>query len=114
MRVLPEFGMSRDELMAGLHELGIDCSVHFIPMHTQPYLGPLLGDGVDPSRFPAAEAVFQQIVSLPLYPTLRDDQVDRVCVAIAGLRRAARRANGNGTNGRTNGSHTNDTKGGLT
>jgi hypothetical protein len=69
---------------------------------------------VDPSRFPAAEAVFQQIVSLPLYPTLRDDQVDRVCAAIAGLRRRPRRANGNGTNGRTNGSHTNDTKGGLT
>ena len=88
-------------------------------MHTQPYLGPLLGDGVDPSRFPAAEAVFQQIVSLPLYPTLRDDQVDRVCAAIAGLRRRPRRVNGNGTNGRangngTNGSHIDDIKGGLT
>jgi dTDP-4-amino-4,6-dideoxygalactose transaminase len=123
IRVLPAFGMSRDELMAGLHELGVDCSVHFIPMHTQPYLGPLLGDGVDPSRFPAAEAVFEQIVSLPLYPGLRDDQVDRVCAAIAGLRRAARRTGGNGTNGRTNhrtngngtnGSQTNDTKGGQT
>lgn len=118
MRVLPGFGMSRDELMAGLHELGIDCSVHFIPMHTQPYLGPLLGDGVDPRRFPAAEAVFEQIVSLPLYPTLRDDQVDRVCAAIAGLRRS-RRASGNGSNGRTNGnetngSQTNNSKGGQT
>jgi dTDP-4-amino-4,6-dideoxygalactose transaminase len=106
IRVLPAFGMSRDELMAGLHELGIDCSVHFIPMHTQPYLGSLLGDGVDPRRFPAAEAVFEQIVSLPLYPTLRDNQVDRVCAAIAGLRRS-RRASGNGTNGRANGSRTN-------
>jgi dTDP-4-amino-4,6-dideoxygalactose transaminase len=114
IRVLPAFGMSRDELMAGLHELGIDCSVHFIPMHTQPYLGPLLGDGADPRRFPAAEAVFEQIVSLPLYPTLRDDQVDRVCAAIAGLRRS-RRAGGNGTNGsRTNGSQTNHSKGGPT
>jgi dTDP-4-amino-4,6-dideoxygalactose transaminase len=109
IRVLPSFGMSRDELMAALHELGIDCSVHFIPMHIQPYLGPLLGDGVDPSRFPVAETVFQQIVSLPLYPALRDDQVDRVCAAIAGLGRRPRR-----TNGRTNGDRANGAGGAAT
>jgi dTDP-4-amino-4,6-dideoxygalactose transaminase len=107
IRVLPSFGLSRDEFIAALHELGIDCSVHFIPMHTQPYLGPLLGDGVDPTRFPAAETAFQQIVSLPLYPTLRDDQVDRVCMAIAGLGRRARRANGGPANGSRNGGRSN-------
>jgi dTDP-4-amino-4,6-dideoxygalactose transaminase len=105
VRVLPSFGMTRDEFIAGLHELGVDCSVHFIPMHTQPYLGPILGDGVDPKRFPGAETVFQQIVSLPLYPSLRDDQVDRVCAAIAGLGRRARPANGARTNGAGNGAH---------
>jgi dTDP-4-amino-4,6-dideoxygalactose transaminase len=109
IQVLPEFGMTRDELMAGLHELGIDCSVHFIPMHTQPYLAPILGDGVDPGRFPAAEAAFPQIVSLPLYPSLRDDQVDRVCAAIAGLRRRPRRANGAAANGAGNGATSNPT-----
>jgi dTDP-4-amino-4,6-dideoxygalactose transaminase len=87
IQVLPAFGIGRDELIASLHELGIDCSVHFIPLHTQPYLGPILGDGVDPRRFPAAETAFQQIVSLPLYPALRDDQVDRICSAIADLGR---------------------------
>jgi dTDP-4-amino-4,6-dideoxygalactose transaminase len=83
VRVLPSFGMTRDELMAGLHEMGIDCSVHFIPMHTQPYLGRILGDEVDPARFPAAETAFEQIVSLPLYPALGDEHVDRTCAAIA-------------------------------
>jgi dTDP-4-amino-4,6-dideoxygalactose transaminase len=103
IRVLPSFGLTRDELGARLHELGIDCSVHFIPLHTQPYLRPLLGDGVDPGRFPVAEAVFHQIVSLPLYPSLRDDQVDRVCAAIAQLSIGANggrgkvASNGNGT-----------------
>jgi hypothetical protein len=85
--VLPSFGMSRDEFIARLHEQGIDCSVHFIPLHQQPYLRRFVGDGVDPGRFPVAEMVFQQVVSLPLYPALRDDHVDRVCEVIAALGR---------------------------
>jgi dTDP-4-amino-4,6-dideoxygalactose transaminase len=99
IRVLPSFGLTRDEFVAGLHEAGIDCSVHFIPLHTQPYLAPILGDGVDPKRFPAAEVAFQQIVSLPLYPALREDQVDRICAAIADLGRRSRRSNGTSRNG---------------
>jgi dTDP-4-amino-4,6-dideoxygalactose transaminase len=87
VQVLPEFGASRDELIAGLSERGIECSVHFIPNHQQPYLHELLGEGSDPGRFPGAEAVSQRNVSLPLYPALRDDQVDRVCEAIADVAR---------------------------
>lgn len=87
VQVLPEFGTSRDELMAELSEQGIDCSVHFIPNHQQPYLRELLGDEVDPRRFPGAEAVSERNISLPLYPALRDDQVDRVCEVIADVGR---------------------------
>jgi perosamine synthetase len=85
VQVMPEFGASRDELIADLGEQGIECSVHFIPNHQQPYLRGLLAEGTDPARFPGAEAVSQRNVSLPLYPALRDDQVDRVCDAIASL-----------------------------
>jgi dTDP-4-amino-4,6-dideoxygalactose transaminase len=91
IRVLPSFGASRDELIAYLAEQGIDCSVHFIPLHQQPYLRQQLGDGVDRELFPVAEEVFQQIVSLPLYPALRDDQVDRICEVIAALGRRTHR-----------------------
>jgi perosamine synthetase len=83
VQVLPEFGASRDELIAELSERGIECSVHFIPNHQQPYLRELLGEGSDPGRFPGAEAVSRRNVSLPLYPALRDDQVDRICEAVA-------------------------------
>jgi perosamine synthetase len=31
---------------------------------------------------PGAEAWFRQVVSLPIYPRLTDDQVDRVCDAV--------------------------------
>jgi dTDP-4-amino-4,6-dideoxygalactose transaminase len=91
VQVMPEFGASRDELIADLGEQGIECSVHFIPNHQQPYLRGLLAEGTDPARFPGAEAVSQRNVSLPLYPALRDDQVDRVCDAIASLCRRKRR-----------------------
>jgi len=83
VRVLPRFGVSRDELIAALHAREIECSVHFIPNHQQPYLRRLLGADTDPRLFPAAEEAASQIVSLPLYPALRDDQVDRICEAIA-------------------------------
>ncbi len=98
VQVLPEFGTSRDELIGQLGERGIECSVHFIPNHQQPYLRELLGDGVDPGRFPVAEAVSQRIVSLPLYPALSDEQVDRVCEAIADVARRGRRAGRAGGN----------------
>ena len=85
VRVEPQFGVGRDELMAGLAEAGIDCSVHFIPNHQQPYFRRFLDlDGG--ASFPNAEAVFPQLVSLPLYPSLSDAQVHRVCEAIAEMR----------------------------
>jgi dTDP-4-amino-4,6-dideoxygalactose transaminase len=83
IRVTAGYGMTRDELITRLAEAGIDCSVHFIPMHQQPYLQGL--PGVAPEYFPVAEGAFQQYLSLPLYPDLTDAQVERVCAEIAAM-----------------------------
>jgi perosamine synthetase len=88
VRVGAEFGMHRDHLVTRLSERGIDCSVHFIPIHHHHYFQLALGWNVR-GGFPVADAVFEQIVSLPLYPGLRDDQVDRVCAEIAELQGTA-------------------------
>jgi len=82
--------MDRDRMIAELAERGVDCSVHFIPLHHQPYFLRLLG-GHLASEFPAADALFPQIVSLPLHPSLTDQEVDRVCDAIADVGAQARR-----------------------
>jgi dTDP-4-amino-4,6-dideoxygalactose transaminase len=90
VRVLPELGIGRDQFIASLSERGIDCSVHFIPLHKQPYFRELLGAEID--EFPNADALFEQIVSLPLYPLMADEDVVRVGVAVGAVAAAAPRA----------------------
>jgi len=82
VRVQPSFGLVRDRFIAELADSGIDCSVHFIPLHQQPYLRELDATG----RFPIADEVFEQIVSLPFYQSLTDDEVDHVCEVIASMK----------------------------
>jgi len=84
-----EYGLDRDSFMREIAERGVDCSVHFIPLHHQPYFKRLLASQ-RPQTFPAADAAFSRIVSLPFYPGLSDDLVDRICEEIDGIRVSAR------------------------
>jgi len=88
IRVEPDFGTDRDTFIRLLSERGVDCSVHFIPLHHQPYFQKMLGDEVTRS-FPVADAVFPTIVSLPFYPGLTDDMLDWICEEIDEIRSAA-------------------------
>jgi len=69
----------RERLITELGARGIAAGVHYpVPLHLQPayeYLGHKRGD------FPVAEAAAAQIVSLPMFPELSDDQVDAVAAA---------------------------------
>lgn len=61
--------LNRNELFQKLKEKGIQCSVHFIPLHLQPFYQKRFfykyGD------FPCAEKVYENILSLPLYPSMK-------------------------------------------
>ncbi len=67
----------RDELAQHIKEKGIGWSIYYpIPLHLQKcfaYLGYKEGD------FPVAERVSKEIIALPMYPELRDDEVDYIC-----------------------------------
>ena len=89
IRVDDTFGVTRDDLIATLAERGIECSVHFIPIHHHAYFRALLETGND--RFPVADEAFRTVLSLPLHPGLTADDVDRVCREIADVGRLARR-----------------------
>ena len=54
---------------------GIGTSVHFIPLHLHPLYARM---GYRPGQFPAAEAAYAGAISLPIWPGMSDDQIDRV------------------------------------
>ncbi|MDP2948011.1 MAG: DegT/DnrJ/EryC1/StrS aminotransferase family protein [Chloroflexota bacterium] len=72
-----------------LRERGIGTSVHFIPIHFHPWYRENLGYG--PGDFPQAEAAYQGVVSLPLYPQMTGEQVTRVAETVIEVVRAHRR-----------------------
>ena len=70
----------RDELRKHLKERGIYTLVHYpIPIHLQPAYADL---ALSPGSLPNTEQAAREVLSLPLYPELREDQVERVCRAI--------------------------------
>lgn len=76
----------RDGFIDGLAADGIGTSVHYIPLHRQPFWRDRYG--LDASDFPQAEEAFTSLVSLPLYTAMTDADADRV---IASVRRHAER-----------------------
>lgn len=66
----------RKRVYLELRERGIHTQVHYIPVHLQPYYRDLLGTAE--GDCPHAEAYYRHALSLPLYPALADDDVDRV------------------------------------
>ncbi len=81
VRVQDDFGMSRDAVVDALAAAGIGTSVHFIPVHHQPYFRDLLGAD-EYGSLPGADAIFPRLLSLPLHPGLSDADIDQVCAAL--------------------------------
>lgn len=73
-------GINRTELFGTLREEGIGVNVHYIPVHLHPYYRQRLNTG--PGLCPVAEAAYEQILSLPIFPGMTDDDIDRVIVTI--------------------------------
>ena len=84
VRVQERFGTTRDHLVELLAAAGIGTSVHFIPVHHQPYFQRLLGP-TECSSLPVADAVFPTLLSLPMHPGLTDPDIARVADTLAAL-----------------------------
>jgi len=83
----------RAAIAATLAEAGIASGIHYpIPIHLQPaYQDQPDALGVRPAGYPVAEALASRILSLPIFPELRDDEVDRICALVEQTTRLASR-----------------------
>ena len=78
---LAALSISRDQFIEALRAENIGSSVHFIPLHLHPYYRKEFG--FSRGAFPAAEAVFDRIVSFPIYPGMKDEDVKDVVHAVS-------------------------------
>jgi perosamine synthetase len=74
----------RDRVIARLAERAVHCSVHFIPLHRLECYRGLLDGGRLAAELPGAEAAFESILSLPLYPSMSDREIEIVCQELVG------------------------------
>lgn len=83
IRVTETSPIERATLQTALAEMGIQTGIHYpIPCHLQPafhHLGYRAGD------FPHAETLCQDILSLPMFPGLADEQIHQVVHAVQSL-----------------------------
>lgn len=66
----------RPEVFAALKEMGIGTNVHYIPVHLHPYYRERFGTGR--GLCPQAEASYEQILSLPMFPRLELKDIDMI------------------------------------
>lgn len=80
----------RDELAAWLGRHGIGTAVHYpVPVHLQPAFAHL---GLAEGALPETERACREVLSLPIYPELRAEQVERVAEVVAAFRPRAEEA----------------------
>lgn len=86
---LERLKIDRNQFIEGLREREIGTSVHFIPLHLHPYYRDKYG--YKPADFPNASAVFERIVSLPIYPGMTGADVERVIDTVKNIAQQYRR-----------------------
>jgi dTDP-4-amino-4,6-dideoxygalactose transaminase len=70
----------RDELVEALRERGVGTGVYYpIPVHRQ---RPFVERGYGELRFPVAERLCEEAVSIPVHPSLSDDEVGQVIATV--------------------------------
>ena len=81
--------IDRDEFIRELGRRNIGVSVHFIPLHIQPYYRDRYGYA--PGDLPNAFGAFQRILSLPIYAKMTDEDIEDVIAAVTDAVEACRR-----------------------
>ncbi len=72
--------VGRKEVFSALRDRGIGVNVHYIPVHYHPLYQRRLG--TKKGLCPVAEGVYERIITLPLFPSMEDGDVEQVKRAV--------------------------------
>jgi len=77
---LDRLRVGRAEVFSALRAEGIGVNVHYVPVHLHPFYRENFGTG--PGDCPAAEAAYERILSLPIFPSMSDADAEDVVRAV--------------------------------
>ncbi|MFY7864997.1 DegT/DnrJ/EryC1/StrS family aminotransferase [Roseateles sp.] len=86
LRLSDAADIDRDAFIEAMFAAGIGCSVHYIPLHLQPYWRDRYG--LTPEQFPHSQKAYERSFSIPLYTAMTDADVERVIAAVRRIARA--------------------------
>ncbi|HSN76313.1 MAG TPA: UDP-4-amino-4,6-dideoxy-N-acetyl-beta-L-altrosamine transaminase [Anaerolineae bacterium] len=78
-----EIGLSRAQVFAALRREGIGVNVHYIPVHLHPFYRRRFGTA--PGLCPVAEAAYWQLITLPVFPAMNDNDVRDVVTGVGNV-----------------------------
>jgi dTDP-4-amino-4,6-dideoxygalactose transaminase len=73
---LDRLSVDRNQFLQELQSAGVGCSVHWRPLHLHPYYEQTFG--WRPTDLPISTEVWSRLVSLPIFPGMREDEVEHV------------------------------------
>jgi dTDP-4-amino-4,6-dideoxygalactose transaminase len=76
---LDQIGKKHPEVFESLRKQHIGVNLHYIPVHSQPYFRQM---GFKAGDFPEAERYYTEAISLPMFSTLSEAQLDEIVAAL--------------------------------
>jgi dTDP-4-amino-4,6-dideoxygalactose transaminase len=83
LRLKPQAPVERNRFIELMAQAGVGCSVHFIPLHHHPYWRELRG--AHAPALPVADAQFGRAVSLPIFSSMTQEQIDKVIASVRSI-----------------------------
>lgn len=86
---LEQLTINRAEFVEALRAQNIGSSIHFIPVHLHPYYRDRYG--YKPGDYPRTEHTYERIISLPLFPGMKAQDLEDVIAAVTWIVQKHRR-----------------------
>ncbi len=80
---LERLKINRAQLIDEMRKLNVGAGVHFMPVHQHVYYTQTYN--LDDKNYPVASSVFPRLVSLPIYPGMKEEHIDKVINVLVDL-----------------------------